>query len=127
MRRACATIAVAGGVLCVSAGIALARSDRDPPSVPPTKATVNEAPAVVREQQPPPASRRPAFRTLDYDFVAEDAPPRRPLESEQQWYGWQTLAADGAALTMIVIGANQFDSGGDGLVTLWMGTYVFGG
>ena len=55
--------------------------------------------------------------------------PARDDASEEElekprWYGWQTLATDGAALTSIVLGVTQRD--GDPLLALGLGGYLLG-
>jgi hypothetical protein len=56
------------------------------------------------------------------------------VETRRQWYGWQTLSTDGAALSLLVLSGallsnDNSDSGGFALdsVELAAGTYVLGG
>ena len=59
---------------------------------------------------------------VDHDD-GEGADAEAP-EPQTHWYGWQTLATDGAAVTLFIAGASA-DSGA--VAVLGVGTYVLGG
>jgi hypothetical protein len=110
MRKQSAKLAIAALAVCAfSAGVGRAQtSDAEKP--------VSPEPAVPPAQQPP-SPYDPAYE----DTSEEEEKPRKP-----RWYGWQTLATDGAALTALVLSAST-DQDGSALLGLGLAAYVLGG
>ena len=102
-----------------------ADGDAWPEAAPPTQpapltaAPDEPQPTAVPEPQPPPPVTVPAPVPI----------PTPAVHEHEHWYGWQTLAVDGAVLVLAVVGASvsDGDQGGAALATLATSGYVLGG
>lgn len=92
------------------------------PDAPPAPVTQAASPTAPAAESPPSAAPQP------------QPPPAATFPSDgvhQEWYGWQTLTVDGAALLLATLGlaasAGDQGSGGDGTLTLATGLFLLGG
>src|SRR5688572_7414027 len=125
MRKECVKIAIASVAMCVfSAGMGRAQTaDAENPVSPGPAVPPAQQPTWVEPQgvvQAPPYQPMPYDPAYDYSSEEEEKPRK------SRWYGWQTLATDGAALTAILLSASA-DQDGGALVGLGLAAYALGG
>ena len=100
MRRAVGLLACVAVVLVtLTAGSAAAQQPPDPSQtivVPPPGQAAPDA-----QQQPAPA---PSQTVTPPPSPSSPSPRRKEAKPEKEWYGWQTLAADGAAAALMIAG-----------------------
>ena len=107
-------LALVGVTLALAVNAHMSRADDEPVSPVPTAAppapTAAPPPAATYAPPPPPPNYAPApnyyYPPPGYYY----GPPPRP---KRTWYGWQTLASDGLAITLLYAAA-QSSHGGDG-------------
>lgn len=58
-------------------------------------------------------------------YPASDKPEDEPT-TERRWYGWQTIATDASAITLLALAANVEETAQSPLIAAAIGTYVLG-
>jgi hypothetical protein len=111
-------LALAGWTRCASA--------EDEPTAPTDPPPVVETPPPPTANPPPPAPVAPAPPPIVNPYTPYAPYGYEARRPRREWYGWQTLLVDGAALAMVYAAADQHTHDAPTLAYVALGTNVLG-